>query len=62
MKENLALIFNPYPLNFEKSTPPIRKKTKPHKKEFSNLLREFFLPQLPAGRFNIQSFRLSNGA
>ncbi|EKE92749.1 hypothetical protein OUQ_1646 [Helicobacter pylori R055a] len=34
MKENLALIFNPYSLNFEKSTPPIRKKTNTTKKSF----------------------------
>ncbi len=66
MKEILVLIFNPYPLNFELSLdqnqhPPLEK-NKHYKKEFSNLLREFFLPQLPASRFNIQGFRLSNGA
>lgn len=59
MKENLALIFD---YRLSKTNTPIRKKTNATKKEFLNLLGEFFLPQLPASRFNIQGFRLSNGA
>ncbi|KAA6499915.1 hypothetical protein EPC75_00990 [Helicobacter pylori] len=58
MEGILTLIFLNYRLS--KTNAPQKRQTP--QRRVLNLLGEFFLPQLPASRFNIQGFRLSNGA